>query len=614
MTSLFPAPCAGCPSMPTGVRYVPPTGSASSRIMLVGDSPWFDEVRLGYPFAGAAGAMLDRLLSRLGTERGAHWLTNVHKCKPRSLGYNDNPERFPEAAMAIEHCRPYLDDEIERLQPRVFLCMGNVALRRIAGLTGVEEHHSYVLPTPYGVPAITTWHPSALMQGNHKLSPCFLFALRRAQEISSGSFTPTAYSLLLDPAPDDLRGYLARFPQDLPEINVDIETPESPHLDEDDIDKAGPSYEITRFSFSLEDGVGISCPFMPPYVDILDDLLSRSALMLEYTESHFDSKRLRAAGLRVPRRIASPMWAWHLVQSDLPKGLGFVAPFYYAGPPWKHLSDAQPAFYSAMDAAVMQSVWLGTRRDLERQGRWHAFETHCTAVDEIFIEASRAGLKIDRTAQSSFKQQLIREYSGKLNALQAAVPDEVRLLYPRDGYRKPVKEGAQPPAAVVKSEGTEDGEIAPEVRAVLLQHARLAERDFESPYPEPHIERRQVWLCPFNPNSTNQVRALIAHFKLPVPRNSREDRETTEAKHLKKLARRAPVFRLILDCRERQKLISSYMWPLDAEGYVHPTLGHHPSTWRKSCRGPNLQTIPKRKELAAQFRKMIVSETANEEV
>jgi len=581
--------CAGCPSRPTGVRYIPMSGTGSSGIMAVADSPWVDEVKAGFPFAGAAGAMLDRLLRKLAMDRADLTLTNAHHCKPRSLGFNDYPERFPEASAAIEQCRPHLDDEIERMRPRVLFAMGNVALRRLTGATGVESRHSYVHSTSYGIPCIPTFHPSFLMQGNHKLSPCFLFALRRASEIADGLYRPTSYNLMLDPSVDDLKAYLNCFPRDLNELCIDIETPESPHLDEEETEEKGASFAIIRWSFSLEDGTGVSVPHEYPYTAVLRDLLSRSAVMLEYTESFFDSKRLRASGYPIPSTLASPMWAWHFLQSDLPKGLGFVAPFYYAGPPWKHLSDQQPAFYSAMDAAAMQSVWLGVRGDLQRQGRWESFMTHCIEVDRLYVRASLAGVRINRESQEALRLKLEAERDEVYRKLQSEVPLSVR----------PIKQWRKPPKDMT---GVTSREMECECVTLGLNECRRCKGSRKVTVYEKPLD--------FNPRSSPQVIALMRFLGVPVPKNRKEDRETTEAKHLKKLSKKHPVFRTILDYRERDKLVTAYIWPLDDQGLIHPTIGHHPSTWRKSMRNPNAQTIPKRNDLAKAFRKLIESETA----
>jgi len=97
----------------------------------------------------------------------------------------------------------------------------------------------------------------------------------------------------------------------------------------------------------------------------------------------------------------------------------------------------------------------------------------------------------------------------------------------------------------------------------------------------------------FNPQSAQQVTALIRSLGLKMPLKRGENRETTEAKYLKRFGKRYPVFRTILAVRRCNKLLSDYLWTPDAEGCVRTTFSHHPSTWRKSSRGPNLQIIPR---------------------
>jgi len=162
---------------------IPPDGNGYSGVMIVGDSGWDYEAKEGRPFAGPAGQFLDKhIFRRLGVQRDAFTLTNTTWCKAPRLNFYDYAG--PEATAIIEHCRPYLDELIDRLHPRVIIPMGNVALRRICGVSGINAHQCYVCDTPYGIPAVPTFHPSFVMQDNLKFTPCVLFAFRKALEIA----------------------------------------------------------------------------------------------------------------------------------------------------------------------------------------------------------------------------------------------------------------------------------------------------------------------------------------------------------------------------------------------------------------------------------------------
>lgn len=113
---------------------------------------------------------------------------------------------------------------------------------------------------------------------------------------------------------------------------------------------------------------------------------------------------------------------------------------------------------------------------------------------------------------------------------------------------------------------------------------------------------------PFNPASSPQKLDLIRHYGLPVPKKRGTDDDTSEAKYLKRFAKKFPVFGTIVECQQREKLITTYMWPTDEAGRVHTTYTFNPSTWRTSSKNVNLSNIPKRnKELAPLFRKTIIA-------
>jgi len=362
--------CESCPHNRDNARFVPPDGSGASGILVVGDSPWKDEVRVGKPFAGAAGHTLDRTLNLIGLQRNDLTVWNTIECQPLHLGWTDYPNRFPAAAAAIEHCRPHLDSLIQERKPRVIVPMGNVALRRICGVSGIEEHAGYVMDTIYGIPAVPTYHPSFVMKGNHKLTPAVLFAFKRAQEIANGDYEPSKYELILDPSAEIVRDYIASGLDSggrIPSLFVDIETPESGRLDEEEVEGDGVSFTIIRCGFSVRSNSAVTFPWCAPYISILQTAFDRADEFVEWADNRFDSRRLGSAGLTLPRRIVSGMWAWHWLQSDLRKGLGRVAPFFYKGKPWKNLSAAQPAFYNALDVAIGRACYEGSKKALEEQ-------------------------------------------------------------------------------------------------------------------------------------------------------------------------------------------------------------------------------------------------------
>jgi len=106
-------------------------GSHEAKIMFVGEAPGANEDKTGIPFCGAAGQVLDKLLASIGRKREEVYIANILKCRPPG---NRNPE-----LEEIEACTPYLDRQIEIIQPKVIACLGNFSARYIFQKFGLEE-------------------------------------------------------------------------------------------------------------------------------------------------------------------------------------------------------------------------------------------------------------------------------------------------------------------------------------------------------------------------------------------------------------------------------------------------------------------------------------------
>jgi DNA polymerase len=132
--------CTRCPLAEGRTQVVFGNGSADADLMFVGEAPGAHEDRQGLPFVGRAGQLLDELLGGIGLSRGEVFVTNVLKSRPPG---NRDPQ--PEE---IEACRPYLDRQIELIEPVVIATLGNFATKLLtrssAGITRVhgtpQEH------------------------------------------------------------------------------------------------------------------------------------------------------------------------------------------------------------------------------------------------------------------------------------------------------------------------------------------------------------------------------------------------------------------------------------------------------------------------------------------
>lgn len=156
----------GCALKRTATNTVFADGVAEGRVMLIGEAPGRDEDRIGKPFVGRAGQLLDKMLAAIGLDRNVNaYITNVINWRPP-----DNRDPSPEEAAA---CLPFLRRHIELAQPKVIILLGAVAARHVVGVSdGIMKLRGRWMEYRVGdamVPLMPTLHPAYLLrQPAHK--------------------------------------------------------------------------------------------------------------------------------------------------------------------------------------------------------------------------------------------------------------------------------------------------------------------------------------------------------------------------------------------------------------------------------------------------------------
>jgi DNA polymerase len=161
--------CTRCALHQTRTQVVFGNGNANAELMFVGEAPGANEDRMGLPFVGAAGRLLDQLLGEIGMSRQDVWVCNVLKCRPP-----DNRDPHPNE---IEACRDYLDRQIELIEPTVICTLGNFSTKLLrADTTGISRLHGQEEVRVVGSRAVRLcplYHPAAALY-----TPSTLEALR----------------------------------------------------------------------------------------------------------------------------------------------------------------------------------------------------------------------------------------------------------------------------------------------------------------------------------------------------------------------------------------------------------------------------------------------------
>jgi len=162
--------------------------------MFIGEAPGFHEDQQGRPFVGAAGKFLEELLESIGLGRADVFITNVIKCRPPG-----NRDPLPEE---IEACKPYLDRQIELLQPQLVVTLGRFSMARafpkarISRIHGQPRKIGGVIYYPMYHPAAALHQPSlrrTVVEDMHRIPEL----MERAAQIAESPLPPEAEQLRL---------------------------------------------------------------------------------------------------------------------------------------------------------------------------------------------------------------------------------------------------------------------------------------------------------------------------------------------------------------------------------------------------------------------------------
>jgi uracil-DNA glycosylase len=156
----------GCALKRTATQLVFSDGVPGSRVMLVGEAPGGDEDRIGRPFVGRAGQLLDRMLNSIGLDRQNVYIANVVPWRP--------PGNRTPTPQETQMCLPFLERQIHLANPEYLVCLGGSAVRTLLGAEGGVMRargswFAYPRQSARQIPALAMLHPAFLLrQPAHK--------------------------------------------------------------------------------------------------------------------------------------------------------------------------------------------------------------------------------------------------------------------------------------------------------------------------------------------------------------------------------------------------------------------------------------------------------------
>jgi uracil-DNA glycosylase family 4 len=154
--------CCKCDLGSTRTNAVPGEGNPNARIMFVGEGPGADEDAQGRPFVGRAGQLLDKIITACGLKRSDVYIGNILKCRP--------PDNRDPRADEIISCLPFLQRQIEIINPEIIVALGAHAARTLLNTTKsigqlrgqFLEYYAGINRPP--IKLMATYHPAYLLR------------------------------------------------------------------------------------------------------------------------------------------------------------------------------------------------------------------------------------------------------------------------------------------------------------------------------------------------------------------------------------------------------------------------------------------------------------------
>jgi DNA polymerase len=156
-------PCVKCKHLAEARKNVVfGVGSPNAELMFVGEAPGADEDEQGEPFVGKAGQLLTKIIQTMGLSRETVYIANILKCRPDTPGQSaGNRKPTPEE---MQTCLPYLQEQIDIIQPKVIVALGATAVEGLLGKTEGITRLRGNWRSYRGTPLMPTYHPAYLLR------------------------------------------------------------------------------------------------------------------------------------------------------------------------------------------------------------------------------------------------------------------------------------------------------------------------------------------------------------------------------------------------------------------------------------------------------------------
>lgn len=390
--------------------YVPNEGPDGAEIVLVGESPGAEEVRLKRPFIGPSGDKLTEVITKLGVYREEVKLANLCHYRPEGNDFSTLLDT-PQLEEGIKELHEYLLMH----KPKIIVTLGNYPTffltgkgkrKKVTGkqiVTGIYSHRSSILPCILpgldDVKVVPTFHPSYVLR-DRSIYPIFKFDMEKAfKEKDIKGFNYPERNFIINPKGMDLWEWTEKLSQ-AEYLAVDIETV----IDSTYILCVGFAIDNKTCVVLVNDGT-------VDYMNSLHKILSSKAKKIFHFGS-FDSEQLRLNGFVTQNYAFDTLTAQHALNPEFPRSLAFLTSLYSRQPyyksegrdsipgdqkAWSKKSEKEKLYtYNATDCCETFNAFMEQTKELEeapRQKKTFNFEM---SLLPVALKMSENGMLIDQ--------------------------------------------------------------------------------------------------------------------------------------------------------------------------------------------------------------------------
>ena len=410
------------------IRLVGSEGDLDSKIAIVGEAPGAQEIKIGKPFVGSAGRLLDECLKNSGITRGFCYITNVVKERPPANNIKVFLDLSKKKVVETEAYKIYvksLKEELEQCKANVIVAVGAVPLYALTGLKGVTKRRGSILKSTLlkGRKVIPIIHPAAALR-NYMFTHLIVHDLMRIKE---ESYFPEVV------LPKRILKIMPTFTECMSAL--------------DNLTNAGLIYfdievfneEVSCISFSANKYSAISIPFVKegheyfvPEQELevwlaVGKLLEDVRILKVGQNVIFDASFIYKKYGIISNPIQCTMVAHAIAFPDFPKGLDFMTAMYTKEPYYKDEgkrriktgggTDESFWVYNAKDSVVLAEIYPHLIEDLGKLNNLEAYRRQIKLLQILLFMGAR-GIRMDVEGMKAMRIKIVADIENLLTEIQ----------------------------------------------------------------------------------------------------------------------------------------------------------------------------------------------------